>query len=114
MRAIGDCIRHGTAGLALLLPMPAFPDRLVLPPSPLERNGPVEALYRLDRPLIGSGTLDLEWTDALGRTVDRRRLSVVLDRTAEIPFRLDLRHVRRPDLGRDREAVARRPADPTG
>lgn len=69
---------------------PVLADEIVFPAKTLDRGGTVEVVYRLDRPATGRGTLALDWTDALGRLVDRRELPVALDHGADIQFTLDL------------------------
>jgi len=69
---------------------PAAADEIVLPGSAFERAGSVEARYRLDRPGTGDGTLAIEWTDSLGRLVDRRTVAFTLDGGSDVKFALDL------------------------
>jgi hypothetical protein len=68
------------AGAELRLPSPA-----------LERDRPVIAVYRTGAQATGKGELTLEWTDLLGRVVERRKIPVELNDEAEIRFPLDLR-----------------------
>jgi hypothetical protein len=64
-------------------------DRLDLPKF-LEPQGSIEAVYRLDGPATGSGFLDVEWRDTLGRIVAWRRIPLNLHGASQIAFPLDL------------------------
>jgi hypothetical protein len=64
---------------------------LVLPSLSLERDRPVVAVFRTALQATGKGELALEWTDVLGRVVERRKLPVELTDETEIRFPLDLR-----------------------
>lgn len=79
-------------GIALgtLASISVLADEIVFPARALERSGTIEVVYRLDRPATGQGTLALDWTDAYGRLVDRRKLPVALDRGTDQRFTLDL------------------------
>jgi hypothetical protein len=68
----------------------AAADTLRLPQA-AERDGTIAVVYRFDRPATGSGFLDIEWTDSVGRIVDRRRLAFDLDNAVSIDFSLDAR-----------------------
>lgn len=68
---------------------PARADRLVFPNS-FGSEGSIEVLYRLDRPAAGRGTLDIEWTDVLGRVVAQLHIPVTLAGGSQIRFPLDL------------------------
>jgi hypothetical protein len=57
----------------------------------VERNGSIEVAYRLDRRATGSGAFDVEWTDALRRVVERRRIPLTLVNAAEVVFSIDTR-----------------------
>lgn len=63
------------SALAVLVGGAAAADEFVLPKS-LERNRPAEFAYRFDTALTGSGSLDIEWRDFVGRMVERRRIDV--------------------------------------
>ncbi len=65
-------------------------DELALP-SALERDRTAEAAYRFDTPITGTGYLDLVWSDAVGRIVDQRRISLDLKDASETTFTLDIR-----------------------
>src|SRR5207302_3407136 len=65
-------------------------DELILPKS-LERNQPAAFAYRFDKDLTGRGSLDIEWSDVVGRLVERRRIPVDLADAPEVVFSLDLR-----------------------
>ena len=75
--------------LALLLIRPAAADTLDIPRA-LERAGPTEFVYRMARPGTGTGLLTLEWTDSLGRLVERQARPLDLTRASSVPFTLDL------------------------
>lgn len=76
--------------LAITGSAPTLADEIIFPPRTLERSGMIEAIYRLDRPATGQGTLAVEWTDAYGRLVDRRELPVALDRATDVIIPLDM------------------------
>ncbi len=77
--------------LLLGLPLPAGADTLV-PPEGAQQGGPqVRALWRFDAPATGTGTLALEWTDTLGRVVERRRIPLDLRAAREVAIPLDMR-----------------------
>src|SRR5438067_10105359 len=65
-------------------------DELVLPKS-LERNQPADFAYRFDKGLTGRGSLDIQWSDVVGRIVERRRIPVDPADVPEVVFSLDLR-----------------------
>ena len=81
------------AGMAvLLLAAPAArADSLALPGDTIPRDRVARIVYRLDTPATGAGVLRLEWTDAAGNVIERRRVAITLDRQTEIPFDLDAR-----------------------
>jgi hypothetical protein len=64
---------------------------LRLPSLSLERDRPVVAVFRTALQATGKGELALEWTDVLGRVVERRKMPVDLTDETEIRFPLDLR-----------------------
>jgi len=64
---------------------------LVLPGESFERDAPVTAVFRTGLPTTGAGTLAVEWTDVLGRVVERRTIPIVLTDENEIRFTIDLR-----------------------
>ena len=64
---------------------------LLLPSLALERDRPVVVVYRTTSQATGKGELALEWTDVLGRVVERRKIPVELTDETEIRFPLDLR-----------------------
>jgi hypothetical protein len=72
---VGGC--GAAAADAILLPATAHHDR------------PIRAVYRFDSPVTGRGLLVAEWTDVLGRIVERRRLPLDLADAAEVAFSLD-------------------------
>ena len=76
--------------LAVLAGGAAAADELVLPKS-MERNQPADFAYRFDKGLTGRGSLDIKWTDVVGRVVERRRIPVDLAEAPEVVFALDLR-----------------------
>ena len=87
-----DCVNLQVllSALAVLVGGAAAADEIVLPKS-LERNQPAEFAYRFDTALTGSGSLDIEWRDFVGRMVERRRIPLNLAVVAEVVFSLDLR-----------------------
>src|SRR5207237_5546140 len=56
-----------------------------------ERNQPADFAYRFDKGLTGRGSLNIEWSDVVGRLVERRRIPVDLAEAPEVVFPLDLR-----------------------
>jgi len=78
------------SALAVLVGGAAAADELVFPKS-MERNQPADFEYRFDKGLTGHGSLDIEWSDVLGRVVERRRIPVDLAEVREVVFSLDLR-----------------------
>ena len=78
------------ATLAVWVGGAAAADELVLPNS-MERNQPADFAYRFDKGLTGRGSLDIEWSDVVGRLVERRRIPVDLAEAPEVVFPLDLR-----------------------
>ncbi|MBV8507296.1 MAG: beta-galactosidase [Alphaproteobacteria bacterium] len=78
------------SALAVLAGDAAAADELVLPKS-LERNQPADFAYRFDEHLTGRGFLDIQWSDVVGRIVERRRIPVDLGEVPEVVFSLDLR-----------------------
>ena len=78
------------ATVAVLVGGAAAADELVLPKL-MERNRPADFAYRFDKGLTGRGSLDIEWSDVVGRLVERRRIPVDLPEAPEVVFSLDLR-----------------------
>jgi hypothetical protein len=78
------------AALAVLVGGAAAADELVLPKS-VERNQPADFAYRFGADLTGRASLDIEWSDVVGRLVERRRIPVDLAEVPEVVFSLDLR-----------------------
>src|SRR5207245_11309468 len=64
---------------------------LLLPPSPLERTGPIAIVYRTNALATGKGELSIRWTDAYGRVAEDRKIPIQLQDENEIGFALDLR-----------------------
>ena len=79
------------AVLALGLATPAAADTLVGPANAVQGGPPVHALWRFDAPATGAATIDLEWTDALGRIVERRRTAHDLRAATALEIPLDPR-----------------------
>jgi Beta-galactosidase trimerisation domain/Beta-galactosidase len=77
--------------LSFLCVFASFGAEIVLPSNALERDKPVQAVYRTNWQATGKGTLSLQWTDVHGRVVDDRNIPVVLNDEMEIGFTLDLR-----------------------
>src|SRR5579863_9977866 len=76
-------------GVLVVLSNSACADRLVFPKS-YAPNGSIDVVYQLDRPASGRGALDIEWTDAARRIVERRHIPVVLSGGSQLAFPLDL------------------------
>src|SRR5258708_6748855 len=69
----------------------ALADDIVLPAGVLSRDRPFTVAYRLAQPITGTATLDVEWTDALGRLVEQRRLTFHPTDATALTFELDAR-----------------------
>jgi hypothetical protein len=78
------------SALAVLVGGAAAADELILPKS-MERNQPADFAYRFDKGLTGHGSLDIEWSDVVGRIVERRHIPVDFAEAKEVVFSLDLR-----------------------
>ena len=74
---------------------PASADTLEAPKGRLERGTAARFVYRADRPTSGvsSGSLTLDWTDALGRNVEHRVMPVRMAPGGSVPVVLDLARV---------------------
>ena len=72
----------------------AFGGDILLPAPALERDAPVQAIYRTNQLATGKGELEIRWTDVHGRVVEQRTAEVELTDENEIPFPLDLRRAR--------------------
>src|SRR5438067_8345592 len=83
-------VRLLLATLAVWVGGAAAADELLLPNS-MERNQPADCAYRFDKGLTGRGSLNIEWSDVVGRLVERRRIPVDLAAPPEVVFSLDLR-----------------------
>jgi hypothetical protein len=69
---------------------PAVADQLVRPQA-VERNQPIEVVYRFEQPATGSGFLDVDWNDVDGRLVEQRRIPFELADAPQVGFSLDAR-----------------------
>src|SRR5579885_2837783 len=69
---------------------PSRADHIVVPAAALDSGGPAVFLYRFDAPTSGHGSLHVEWTDSLGRLVERRDVPFALRQGTDAPFTLDL------------------------
>ena len=82
------------AGMLLLpgglLSGPASAQALVLPEA-VEATRSIEARYRFDHPVTGRGIVETEWSDVVGRVVERRRTPLDLAGAPEIAVPLDAR-----------------------
>src|SRR5580704_19288338 len=78
------------SAIAVLVGGAAAADELVLSKS-MQRNQPADFAYRFDKSLTGRGSLDIEWSDVVGRLVERRRIPVDLAEVPEVVFALDLK-----------------------
>lgn len=86
---MGPVIRAVLA--AVLLACPVHAADTLEPPVPADQGTQARATLRLDPPISGAATLELEWTDTLGRIAERRRSAVSLAEAAELTIPLDLR-----------------------
>jgi hypothetical protein len=89
--------RRPAAGVALValllagLPLPTVADTLAPPEGAVQGGPAARALWRFEAPATGTGTLALEWTDTLGRTVERRTMPLDMRDAREIAIPLDMR-----------------------
>lgn len=72
----------------LLISTATRADTLILPGT-VERHGRIVGGYRIDPPRGGTGTLALEWSDALGRVVLRSIVPIDAADGMEVPFHLE-------------------------
>ena len=79
------------AMLAIGLAAPARADTLVPPAVALQGGAAANAVWRFDAPVTATGSLTLEWTDTLGRVVERRRTALDLRGVREVAIPLDMR-----------------------
>src|SRR4051794_39800787 len=63
-------------------------DTLIVPNS-TRGTARIHAFYRFDHPVTGIAKVDVEWTDALGRIVDRRQLQFMLSHAQQFRFALN-------------------------
>src|SRR5579863_950370 len=76
---------------AALVAAAGWAGEIILPANALERDAPIEAIYRTNGLATGKGALSITWTDVHGRTVDERKIPVELTDEEQIGFPLDLR-----------------------
>ena len=84
-------IRERLATVLFLLHVVSPAAEIVLPAPDLERNQTVTATYRTGSLATGKGSLEIIWSDSLGRVVERRKLPIELTDESEVRFPLDLR-----------------------
>jgi hypothetical protein len=84
-------IRARVAALLFLLHGVSPAAEIVLPAPDLERDQTVTATYRTGSLATGKGTLEIHWSDALGRVVEERKSPIESTDEGEIRFPLDLR-----------------------
>lgn len=77
--------------ISAFVSLPALGGEIVLPSPALDRDGPVQVIYRTNGLGSGKGELSVKWTDSYGRVVDDRKIPVQLTDESEIRFTLDLR-----------------------
>jgi hypothetical protein len=95
-QSTGYCHRVGAlCGLAVMNAFLAcnfaYADEIVLPAGAVSREHAIDVVYRLASPGNGVGALKIEWTDVLGRVVERRTIILHFAHTITSTFRLDLR-----------------------
>jgi hypothetical protein len=73
-----------------LLSGAAAADQLILPDA-IDPTQSLEAAYHFEKPATGQGLLGIEWSDADGRIVERRRIPLDLSNATEVVFPLDAR-----------------------
>jgi hypothetical protein len=66
-------------------------DEIVMPAAVLTREHPIDVAYRLASPGNGNGVLAIEWTDALGRVAERRKIALHFAHAITSTFRFDMR-----------------------
>ncbi len=64
--------------------------QLSLPSKSFERTGVTTAIYRTNYRATGLGELSVRWTDALGRVIEEKKLTVTLNDEDEVSFPIDL------------------------
>jgi len=64
---------------------------IVLPAPALERDAPIQVVYKVGWPATGRGELSIRWTDVYGRLVEDRKMAFELRDESELGFQLDLR-----------------------
>ena len=69
----------------------AFADQIIIPAEGLPRDRVIDLHYRLEKPGTGTGHLSLEWSDVLGRIVDRREATLQFRHARDAWFQLDMR-----------------------
>jgi Beta-galactosidase len=67
----------------------SFADAILFPAAPPPRGQPLDVIYRLAAPAVGRGVLAVEWRDAAGRLVERRRIPFALHGGRDVTFGLD-------------------------
>jgi hypothetical protein len=77
--------------LPVLLTSACLAAEILLPAPALERDRPVNVVYRTGPQATGKGELSIKWTDVHGRLVDDRKIPVELTDETDIGFTLDLR-----------------------
>jgi len=77
--------------VATLIPGRADADAILLPAQGVDAIAVVPVIYRLETPATGKAILEIQWTDALGRIVERRQIIDQLDHSRDIAFTLDTR-----------------------
>src|SRR5580698_5948909 len=87
---MSDMLHARVAALLLLLSTAALAAEIILPAPDLERDQTVIAAYRTGSLATGKGTLEIAWSDALGRVVELRSIPVELTDENEIRFPVDL------------------------
>jgi hypothetical protein len=68
----------------------AAADELAVPSS-LEQNQSADFVYRFDKARSGRGSLYVEWSDVVGRLVERRQIPLNVTDSREVVFSLDMR-----------------------
>jgi len=68
-----------------------FGGEIILPSQALERDAPVQVVYRTGSLATGKGLLSIKWTDVYGRIVEDRKIPFELIDESEVGFQLDLR-----------------------
>jgi glycosyl hydrolase family 42 (putative beta-galactosidase) len=90
--AASKLLHYVIASILLYAAAPAFADEIVAPEL-LTQGHAADFIYRFDQPATGTGSLRIEWTDAVGRVAGRQLVPFTLEGgNRDIRVTLDLRN----------------------